>query len=246
MQRLAAVLSVFTIVAISADTARAQKAIAPDRTIEVDLPAKGIGIGGLTFDGKTLWISAQSVQMPDRLLQYSTDGKLLKSISLGRAGNVGGGLAHHQGRVHVLDYATKYSGEGAIFRLGPKDELDRFVEFPEGQFNTFGLASHGTALYYAHCPTVRPRAMLYRVEAEGAIAEAATLNLYVRGLASDGKSLWVASGKQLHRLDDQFRVIESLTTNFEVGEIAYGEGHLWAIERNTRRVHRLAGGAIRR
>lgn len=106
--------------------------------MQFDVEVGGTSAGGLTSDGKTLWISAQSMR-DDILLQYTTEGKFLKRVALGRAGNISGGLAYDGQRVLVLDYRTKYSGGGAIFRLGEKENLVRVVDFPTDLHNTFGL-----------------------------------------------------------------------------------------------------------
>ena len=109
------------------------KQIKPDKSFVVGL--KGLSAGGLAFDGKSLWVSAQSVRVPDRLLRYNLEGKLLSSVPIPDAANSAGGLAYDGKAIYLLDYATRFA-EGKILRLDKQGKTLDAVPLPKEQKNT--------------------------------------------------------------------------------------------------------------
>jgi len=215
-------------------------------TLTFDIKEPGVSVGGIASDGESLWISAQSVSNPDVILRYSFEGKLLKRIPLPGAGNIGGGLAHDGKCLYVLDYrnriatrkGTLTTGRGAVYRLHG-EELKKIADIPEEQSNTFGLTHMNGILYYGHSPTVRPKSTINSINSEFKLSNSTKVALYVRGLASDGRSLWCSSIKRVHRLDDQFHVLGAFTPSVPLADLACSDGSLWAIEHNKNRVHRF-------
>jgi hypothetical protein len=217
----------------------------PDLTIP--LGEKETSAGGLVFDGKELWISAQSLGK-DLLLNYTTAGKPNGRLAFEHAGNIGGGLAFDGKDYYVLDYrnrialaggAFRFTGNGAIYRLDKAGDLEKVLDLPEEQTNTFGLVHHKGHLYYGHSPTVKPSATIYKVTGKAVIDEGVKVNYYVRSLSSDGTSLWVSSVKQVYRLKDDFTIADTYKLSVETAGLAVDGKHLWALEHNKNVLHRF-------
>jgi hypothetical protein len=207
-------------------------------TFSFDIEEKGVNAGGLAFDGKNLWVSAQSVSVPDLLLKYSLKGELVKRFAFPGAGNLSGGLTHDGKELYVLDYKTNLTGGGAIFRL-EGEQLRKIVDLPREQNNTFGLTHMDGALFYAHSPTVRPGATIYKIGADFKVSKVAEVRFYVIGLASDGKSILCSTMKEIHRLDKDYQLLETYLPSVPLADITWANGALWGVEHNKNRVHRF-------
>jgi hypothetical protein len=226
-------------------TAADPNQIKPD--LSIALGEKATSAGGLVFDGKDLWISAQSLGK-DLLLSYDTAGKPNRRLAFEHAGNIGGGLAYDGKDYFILDYrnrialaggAFRFTGNGAIFRLDPHGDLEKVLDLPEEQTNTFGLVHHKGHLYYGHSPTVRPSATIYKVTGKAVIDAGTSVDYYVRSLSSDGTSLWASSIKKVYRLNDDFTIAETFEPSVETAGIAVEGTHLWALEHNKNVLHRF-------
>jgi hypothetical protein len=248
MPRLFSLIAALVLSCIVA-TASAQvpQPIKPDRSFE--LGEKATSAGGLIFDGKLLWVSAQSLGK-DLLLSYTTDGKVEKRISFDYAGNIAGGLAYDGTDYLLLDYknriamagGVKFTGNGEIIRVDQHGDLETMIKLPSEQYNTFGLAFHKGDLYYAHSPTMKDNSTIYKVAAKAVIGEGVKVGYYVRALTSDGKSMWVSTPKHILRLSDSGAIAEAFEPPFAVAGIAHdSDGNLWALEHNKNVLHRFPG-----
>lgn len=244
-QSIVASLAFVWLAALGAAFAQESRQIEP--SLSFDIVEPGVVAGGIASDGKSLWISAQSVQAPDVILRYSFKGKLLNRISLPNAGNIGGGLAHDGKHLYVLDYrnriatanGTHFTGGGAVWRL-QGNQLKNVADLPEGQVNTFGLAWMNGKLYYGNSPTVQPKSTIHSIDSEFKRSDSADLALYVRGLASDGETLWCSDTKRVYQLDAKFRVLEEFTPTIGLADLEWNDGSLWGVEHNKNRVHRFS------
>lgn len=241
------VVSLTLVWLVASDAVFAQESKPIEPSLSFDIVEPGVGAGGIASDGKSLWISAQSVQAPDVILQYSFKGKLLNRISLPKAGNIGGGLAHDGKHLYVLDYRSRvatakgihFTGGGVVWRL-QDNELKNVATLPEGQVNTFGLAWMNGKLYYGNSPTVQPKSTIDSIDSEFKQSDSADVALYVRGLASDGKTLWCSDTKRVYQLDTKFRVLEEFTPSVGLADLEWSDGSLWGVEHNKNRVHRFS------
>jgi hypothetical protein len=94
-------------------------------------------------------------------------------------------------------------------------------------------------LYYGHSPTVRPSATIYKIGADFKVSKVTEVPFYVRGLASDGKSIWCSTMKEIHRLDKDFRILETYLPIVPLADISWADGALWGVEHNKNRIHRF-------
>lgn len=245
LQSIVASLTVVWFAAWGAAFAQEPEQIEP--SLSFDIVEPGVSAGGISSDGKSLWISAQSVQSPDVILKYSFKGKLLSRISLPNAGNIGGGLAHDGKHLYVLDYRNRiatangihFTGGGVVSRL-QGNQLKNVADLPEAQVNTFGLAWMNGKLYYGHSPTVQPRGTIHSLDSEFKRSDSADVALYVRGLASDGETLWCSDMKRVYQLDSKYRVLRVLTPSIGLADLEWSDGSLWGVENNKNRVHRFS------
>ncbi len=228
-------------------TGAVDKRLEPAATFEID-GAKGHA-GGLTFDGAALWVSAQSGR--DRLLRYSLEGKLLQEVHCERGGNVGGGMTYDGKHLYVLDYATKYSNvrrregdlfdrHGEIARLKTNGTFVDATPLPKDEFNTFGLVSTGEFFFHGHSPTVRDSSAICKLDSSLRIVEKKQVPFYTRGLAWNGRHLWVSSRRRVYKLDQDLRIVGSYVPAVPLADITWAKGALWAVESNTNRLHRFA------
>ena len=245
LQSIVASLTLVWLAALGAAFAEESKQIEP--SLSFDIVEPGVGAGGIASDGKSLWISAQSARVPGIILQYSFQGKLLNRISLPNAGNIGGGLAHDGKHLYVLDYRNRlttakgihFTGGGAVWRL-QDNQLKNVADIPEGQVNTCGLAWINGKLYYGNSPTVQPKSTIDSLDSEFKRSDSADVALYVRGLASDGETLWCSDTKRVYQLDAKFRVLKEFTPSVGLADLEWSDGSLWGVENNKNRVHRFS------
>jgi hypothetical protein len=219
-------------------TSLAAEPVRLQSTMNFPVDVRAASAGGIAFDGKSLWVSVQSVRAPDRLMKYSMEGKRLSDVAL-TSGNIGGGLAYDGNELHVLDYRTRHSGNGAIHRVNAEGKIVKSHELPKDQFNTFGLTYAQKSIYYGHSPTVRPMGTIYKISAMLQKSEVVKVDFYVRGLAFDGESFWVSTTKEIHRVDEKFNILATYIPDKQAADLAWADGALWAVEHNQNRVHRF-------
>ncbi len=237
---------VLATVLLSATTASAQQSSAirltPDRSYELEVP-EGFGASVLAFDGESLWVGAQAFQGPGLFQKYSLDGELLADFKSRRRGHVVGGLTFDGESLHSLSYNTRLNGgrQGIDeFTLG--GAVVKQHKAAGGPHNTFGLAWNGKGFYQGHSPTVRPRSVIYRLDARGRVVSARKMPFYTRGLAFDGKYLWVSTSqyRKLYVLDSRLDVVEVFDTEMPLAGITWANGALWGLEHNSSRLHRFS------
>jgi hypothetical protein len=218
----------------------ADQTLSPARSYTVDVPSRSTA-GGITFDGSVLWISVQSVCDPDRFVKYSLTGELLETIISPREGNPGGGMAFDGTSVYNLNYNTNMNtGLQAIDRFSLQgDFLDSAPA--AGGYNTFGLTWNGNGFYQGHSPSVVDKSKIYQLDANRQEQKQTTVDFYVRGLAWDGSSLWVSSGKSgnVYQLNRRLKPVKTYTTTVPLADITWANGSLWGVEANANRLHQF-------
>lgn len=176
-----------------------QEPVAWKATSEFEVNTSGAA-GGLAWDGKSLWVSAQSAIHSDKLLSYSRDGRLERTVEIHKGGNFGGGLTYLNGSLFVLDYSNRiatndgvnFTGGGSIHVLNTNDTLKSVIKLPADQHNTFGLAHTKNGLIYGHSPIVAPRGTIFVTDMQGKVTSKTEVKFYIRGMTHDGKHLWRA------------------------------------------------------
>ena len=217
-----------------------EQTLSPVNSYTISVPGRSFA-GGLTFDGSTLWISAQSVCDPDRFLKYSLSGELLETIISTREGNPGGGMAFDGTDLYNLNYNTNMNtGLQSIDRFSLQGKfLDAIPA--AGEYNTFGLTWNGNGFYQGYSPTVVSKSKIYQLDAARQEVKHATVSFYVRGLAWDGSYLWVNSGdsQKVYKLDTDFNIVQTYTTTVPLADITWANGSLWGVETNVNRLHQF-------
>jgi len=215
--------------------------LAPIETYKADVPKRSSACG-VAFDGKHLWVAAQSVCDPDRFQKYSLDGKLLDTVIWDRGGNTGGGLTCDGKYLYNLNYNTNMgTGFNTIDKVTVFGELIDSTPAAGGPHNTFGLVWNGSGFFQGHSPTVRPKSTIYRLDANRNVIAGESKPFYTRGLAWDGQHLWASIGrdKKIYVLDRQLMIVKKIETTVPIGDIVWAGGTLWGIEHNGNRIHKL-------
>ena len=215
--------------------------LSPVKSYQISVPSRSFA-GGLTFDGTSLWVSAQSVCDPARLQKYSLSGNPLETLLSSRGGNMGGGLAFDGTRLYNLNYNTNMNtGFHTIDRFSRSGDFMDETPAAGGPYNVFGLTWDGDGLYQGHSPTVKPRSMIYQLDANRREIKHATLPFYTRGLAWDGTHLWVSTGKsrKVYELDADLNILRVYNSTVALADITWANGKLWGIESNANRLHQF-------
>lgn len=221
---------------------QAAEILTPRNSYPVKVPSRSFA-GGLTFDGSSLWISAQSVCDPARLQKYSLQGELQETFLSPRGGNMGGGLAFDGTSLYNLNYNTNMGrGFHTIDRLSSQGEFLDEASAAGGPYNTFGLTWNGNGFYQGHSPTVKQSSTIYQLDVNRQVLSNKSLPFYTRGLAWDGNHLWVSTGKfrKVYELDADLKILRVYTTTVALADITWANGGLWGLESNANRLHQFS------
>lgn len=210
----------------------------PVKSYDMRIPAT---IGGLAFDGSSLWMSAQSMGS-DFFLRYSLEGTLQRTIVSSRGGNPAGGLAYDGKHLYNLNYGTNMgTGRGTIDRFTLEGKfLDAKPAL--GGRNTFGLVWNGKGFFQAHSPTVSLNSKIYKLDASRKEVGHVNVPFYVSGLAWDGENLWASSStkRMLYELDPKsFKVVRQRKTSVALHDITWAKGNLYGTEANRNKLHKF-------
>ncbi len=142
-----------------------------------------IGPAGLTWDGTNIWVSTIS----DKLMQYDTEGKLLRQFPA--PGDEANGLAWANGNLYCVSKILNENLSTFIYRIDPGSGVitDSFEITDYGRYE--GLAFNGIDLLVVESLSKE----LFRVDLEsGEILERIELRQTLpEGITWDGKCLWI-------------------------------------------------------
>ena len=223
-----------------------QEPVAWKATSEFEVNTKG-SAGGLAWDGKSLWVSAQSVFHADKLLKYSREGRLERTVEIHNGGNLGGGLTYLNGSLYVLDYSNRiatnnginFTGGGAIHVLNANDTLKPVIKLPADQHNTFGFAHTKNGLIYGHSPIVAPRGTIFVTDIQGMVKSKSEVAFYICGMTHDGNNLWISSTKSVLRLNDKWEVAATFIPPKPLADLTWDGTSIWGVVRNENKVQQF-------
>ena len=201
------------------------------QTLEIDATyvidsADGTFALGLTYDGSSLWISAQSGAQ-DRLKQYSVAGQLLQSLDISpRGGNPGGGLAFDGVYLYALNYGL--SGFNTIDRFTTDAVFIDAVTASGIGYNTFGIVWNGSGFYQGNSPSVISPSTIFLLDADRQQVSSSVVSFYVSGLAWDGSNVWACDSinNKLLKLDANLQVLLEFDTPVSLKDITWASGGL--------------------
>lgn len=130
--------------------------ISPDFSFEIEEPEGSAR--GLTTDGQSLWVNAQSIHRNNVLIQYSFSGERLRRMSFG-GGTIGSGIAYDRKSFYVMS-DRNIRGGNKIFRLDG-NQLSQVYVAPRNHDTAFGLTFHKGKFFYGHTDNVSEKSTLH-------------------------------------------------------------------------------------